>query len=116
MLRTSSSTARWVSGTSSSTLTRTRCLRPRSRRKAPISQGTTRSRTSTRRKEVTGSLLGGGGAGGLRPAEMLAAVEGDHLPGQRRRRQDEPHGRSDFLRAGAAPQRQLAALPLELLR
>src|SRR6266403_1317366 len=41
----------------------------------------------------------------LGPSEMLAAIEGNHLTGQRRRRQDEAHRRRDFLRAGAATQR-----------
>ena len=38
------------------------------------------------------------GVSGLRPAEMLAAIERDHLAGHRRRFQDEAHRRRDLAR------------------
>src|SRR5690349_5066202 len=47
---------------------------------------------------------------------MLAAIERDHLTGQRRGADDEAHRGRDLLRAGAAPERHLPALALELLR
>src|SRR5258708_5601753 len=41
----------------------------------------------------------------LAPAEMLPAIEGDHLPRHRRRGEDETARCGDLLRAGAPPQR-----------
>src|SRR5258707_4314157 len=60
------------------------------------------------------SLFGLRSAVGEPPAEMLAAVEGDHLPGQRRRLQDEAKGAADLLGRGAATERQPRALLGEL--
>src|SRR4051812_32528983 len=60
------------------------------------------------------SLFGLRSAVGETPAEMLAAVEGDHLPGQRRRLQDEAEGAADLLGRGAAAERQPRALLGEL--
>src|SRR5258708_23639580 len=50
----------------------------------------------------------------LAPAEMLPAIEGDHLSRHRRRGKDETDRRGDLLRAGAPPQRNRSALPREL--
>src|SRR2546430_13953610 len=49
------------------------------------------------------------------PAEMLSAVERDHLPGHRRRRQDEAQCGGDFGGAGPALQRHGAILAGKLL-
>ena len=50
----------------------------------------------------------------LGPAQMLTPVQGYHLAGHRRRRQDEAHSSRNLLWAGAAMQRCDPALPDEL--
>ena len=53
---------------------------------------------------------------GQQPAQMLAAIEHDHLPGHRGRRQDEVYRTADLFGRSAAPQGQRGAQATEARR